>query len=68
MKKLKGFVRQREKIEGFMAEGYISYESFYYASDYIKHIENRPGAMIWSDELDEDKREGELLQTSGKSA
>ena len=33
MKKLKGFVRQREKLEGSMADGYISYESFYYASE-----------------------------------
>jgi hypothetical protein len=36
MKKLKGFVRQREKPKGSMEEGYISYESFYYASEYIK--------------------------------
>ena len=36
MKKLKGFVRQREKLEGSVAEGYISYDSFYYASEYIK--------------------------------
>ena len=36
MKKLKGFVRRKEKPEGSMAEGYISYESFYYASEYIK--------------------------------
>ena len=36
MKKLKGFVRQREKIKGSMAEGYKSYESFYYSSEYIK--------------------------------
>ena len=49
-----------------MAEGYISYESLYYASEYIKQINNRPGVVIWGDELDEDKREGELLQTSGK--
>ena len=33
MKKLKGFVRQREKLKGSMAEGYVSYESFYYASE-----------------------------------
>ena len=33
MKKLKGFVRHREKPEGSKVEGYISYESFYYASD-----------------------------------
>ena len=49
-----------------MAEGYISYESFYYASEYINQIEKRSGAVIWDDEMDEDKREGELLQTSGK--
>ena len=66
VKKLKGFVRQREKLEGSMAEGYILYDSFYYASEYIKQIDNRPGAVIWNDERDEDKREGELLQTSGK--
>jgi hypothetical protein len=36
MEKLKGFLRQREKPEGSMAEGYISYEYFYYSSQYIK--------------------------------
>ena len=66
MKKLKGFVCQREKLEGSMAKGYISYESFYYASEYIKQIDNTPGAVIWDDERYEDKREGELLQTNGK--
>ena len=49
-----------------MAEGYISYESFYYVSEYIKQIDNRPGAVTWDDEMDEDKRAGELLQTNGK--
>ena len=66
MKKLKGFVRQREKPEGSMAEGYILYEFFYYSSEYIKQIENRPCVMIWDDEIDEDNREGKFLQTSGK--
>jgi hypothetical protein len=36
-----------------MAEGYISYESFYYASEYIKKIDNTLGVMIWDDERDE---------------
>jgi hypothetical protein len=66
MKKLKGFVRQREKPEGSMAEGYIVYESFYYASEYIKKIDDTTGEVIWDDHQDEDKREGELLQTNGK--
>ena len=40
MKTLKGFVRQREK-----PEGYISYESFYYSSEYIKQIDKILGMM-----------------------
>ena len=51
-----------------MEEGYISYESFYYSSEYIKQIENRPGAVTSDDERDEDKREGELFQMNGKKA
>ena len=35
MKKLKGFVWQRENPEGFMVEGYVVYKSLYYASEYI---------------------------------
>ena len=66
MKKLKGFVRQREKPKGSMVEGYISYESFYYSSEYIKQIDNKPAVVIWDDERDEDKIEGELFQMSGK--
>ena len=56
MKKLKDFVQPREKSEGSMEEGYISYESFYYASKYIKKIENRLDVVIWAEEMDEDKR------------
>ena len=32
MKTLRGFVRQREKSEGSMAEGHIVYDLFYYDS------------------------------------
>jgi hypothetical protein len=49
-----------------MAEGYIVYESFYYASEYIKKIDDTPGEVVWDDQQDEDKREGELLQMNGK--
>ena len=66
MKKLKGFVRQMEKPEGSMEEWYILYESFYYASEYIKQIDNTPGVVIWNNERDEDKREGDFLQMNGK--
>jgi hypothetical protein len=49
-----------------MAEGYIVYKSFYYASEYIKQIDDTTGVVIWDDQLYEDKREGELLQPNGK--
>jgi hypothetical protein len=66
MKKLRGFVHQMKKPEGSMAEGYISYEYLYYSSEYIKKIDNTPVVVIWDNERDEYKREGELLQTNGK--
>jgi hypothetical protein len=50
MKKLKGFVRQREKLEGSMVEGYIVYESFYYANEYIKQIYNIQGETVLDDQ------------------
>ena len=49
-----------------MAKGYISYESFYCANEYIKKIDNTPGMEIWDNKRDEDKRDGELLKTNGK--
>jgi hypothetical protein len=49
-----------------MVEGYIVYESFYYASEYIKQIDDTLGGVVWDDHQDEEKREGELLQTNGK--
>jgi len=50
-----------------MAEGYISYDSFNYSNAYINHTANTPSVVIWDNERDEEKREGELLQTNGKT-
>jgi hypothetical protein len=66
MKNLKGFDRQREKLEGSMMEGYIIYDAFYYASEYIYKIDNTLGKVVWDDRRDENKREGEILQINGK--
>ena len=68
MKKLKGFVRQRETPEGSMAEGYISYESFYYASEYIKHIENRVGVVFWTLKGMKTKEKGSCSKRMEKNA
>jgi hypothetical protein len=35
-----------KKPEGSMGEGYIVYESFYYASEYIKKIDVTIGAVV----------------------
>ena len=61
IKKLKGFVRQMENPEGSKVKGYVVYESFYYAKNYIKQIDDTSGVVVWEEGLDEDKREGELL-------
>jgi hypothetical protein len=55
-----------EKLEGFIAEGYIVYDLFYYASENIKQIVDISRIMVWDDQQDDEKREGELLQTNGK--
>lgn len=49
-----------------MEEGYIVYESSYYASEYIKKINDTLGTVVWDNQLDEEKREGELFQMNGK--
>ena len=44
----------------------IVYESLYYASEYVKKLNDTPGAVVWDDQLDEEKKEGELLQMNEK--
>ena len=66
MKKLKGFVQQRNKTDGCMVKGYIVYELLYYAIAYNKQINHTPGTVIWDDECDEDKRYGEVLEMNEK--
>ena len=52
--------------EGSMVEGCIVYDSFYYASEYTMQIDDTLGEVDWKEQLDEDKREGELSQMNGK--
>ena len=49
-----------------MAEGFLVYESLYYASEYIKKIDFTPREVVLEEELDEEKREGDLVQMNGK--
>jgi len=49
-----------------MANRYIAYESLYYVSEYIKQINETSGGVVWDDQWDEDKKEGELLQMNKK--
>jgi hypothetical protein len=51
-----------------MVEDYTVYELFYYASEYIKKIDDIAGAVVCDDHKDEEKKEGELLQTNGKKS
>lgn len=52
LKTLKGFVRQRARPEGSMAEGWLVQESFVYMSEYLCRIDpSMP--RLWSMEVDE---------------
>ena len=44
-----------------MVEGHIVYNSFYYSNQCIKKIGDTPGTMVWDNQLDEDKKEAEIL-------
>ena len=50
MKNLKGFIQQREKLEGSIVEGYIVYESFFHASEYIKKTNTHLGIVVWDNQ------------------
>lgn len=64
MKVLKGFVRQKARPEGSMAEGWLVQESMYYVTEYLTTI-HPTAPRMWSDEEDE-KMIGEVLQGNGK--
>jgi hypothetical protein len=49
-----------------MVERCIVYESFYYASEYIKKNYDIARVFVWDNHQDEEKREGELLQMNEK--
>jgi len=49
-----------------MEDGYIVYESFYYASEYINQIDDTPRVVVWDDQWNEDKREGDILKQMEK--
>jgi hypothetical protein len=49
-----------------MQDRYIVYKLFYYASEYIKQIDDTEGVVVWDEHQDEDKMEGEILQTNKK--
>nr|GFC27559.1 hypothetical protein [Tanacetum cinerariifolium] len=49
MKKLKGYVRNKAKLEGSIAEGYVAEEAVTFSSHYFRDITtkfNRPGRNV----------------------
>ena len=56
-----GVSLKKGKLKGSVEESYIVYDLFYYASKYIKKINDTLGTMVWDDQMDEDNREGEIL-------
>lgn len=62
MKTLKGFVRQKARPEGSMAEGWLVQESCVFISGYLAHKNNMP--HLWSTK-DDDRVVGEVPQGNG---
>jgi hypothetical protein len=61
-----GFVRKREKPKYSMEGVYKVYNSFYYACEYIKKIDNATRELVCDDHQDEEKREGKILSMNEK--
>ena len=65
LKSLKAFVRQRERPEGSMVEGYMVYQSMVYINQYLpKLAENMNVPCIWHLKAI-NKFEGEVLLEKG---
>jgi len=50
------FVWKMKKPKGFMVEGYVIYESFYYVGEYIKQTNDVLGRVVWDNHSDEDNK------------
>lgn len=63
MKTLKGFVRQRARPEGSMAEGWLAQESFVYISDFLTSIDPSMAPIL--DNAEDERLVGEVAQGKG---
>ena len=63
MKTLKGFVRQRARPEGSMAEGWMVHESCVFVSEYLSRSQNN-FLELWSTK-DDDRVVGDVPQGNG---
>ncbi|MCO5560912.1 hypothetical protein L7F22_014532 [Adiantum nelumboides] len=63
MKTLKGFVRQRARLEGSMVEGWLVQESCVFVSEYLSRSQNN-ALELWSTK-DDDQVAGDVPQGNG---
>jgi hypothetical protein len=64
--KIEGVCSTKGKTRGLYGRGVHNIGLFYYANEYIKQIDDTPKVVVWDDQHDEDKREGELPQMNKK--
>jgi len=64
MKTLKRYVRQKTRIEGCMAEGYVFNESFFFLCKFLGK-DFQDGPRIWDEEQASDIIDGEKPQSNG---
>ena len=66
-KLLKGFVRQKSRLEGSICEGYIVQKSFFYVSEFLSQIHDSAPTIWLQVDKDNDKLEEDVLEKNERS-
>ena len=66
LKFMKGLVRQRAHVEGYMMEGYMVYQNMLYVSEYIPILASKLNLCRICDPDSNKKFEGEQLKGKGR--
>ena len=62
---MKGLVRQRERAQGSMMEGYMKYQNMFYVSEYLPNLASKLNLHRICDSDSNNKFEGKKLKEKG---
>ena len=67
LKFMKGLVRQRARVEGYMMEGYMVYQNILYISEFLPNLVSKLNLRRICDPDSYNNFEGEYLKGKGRS-